>query len=124
MDDTGEHLYIGGLDCRVGIYDAKSGEEKGEIVNLQDAANGVSFSKHQQQQQGSPMNGKRLLAVATGSRHFPSQEDNNNDVPSLVRPLAPAADPAPGYLRLFELTQVGNVDTDMDGKKKKDVRAD
>jgi WD40 repeat protein len=125
LDDTGERLYIGGVDCRVRIYETKSGDAKGEIANLQDAANGVSFCKQQQDF----MNGKRLMAVATGSRRFPLQEgdfnrDDNKNTDDVIPSLAPLVpDPAPGYLRLFELTRDGDVDTEAeaDGKKEKDL---
>ena len=87
IDSTGQTMYVGGQDKCVRIYDIKSGKCKGKILDLDDVANGVSVSTN---------GGRTLLAIATGSRRFESQEDDFQESDkSLVR--------QPGYLHLYDL---------------------
>jgi hypothetical protein len=64
------------------------------LEDLPDAANGVSLSTQP--------SGKALLAVACGSRHFPSEDDLDEDDPSMYPSganelcLFDVADPAEG----------------------------
>ena len=92
IDPTGRTLYVGGQDHCVRIYDIKSGQCTDMITDLDDAANGVSISN--------TTNGRSVLAVATGSRRFPSVDDDDDDDDDhhqvLVNP--------PGYLRLYDCT--------------------
>ncbi len=85
IDPTGRTMYVGGQDHCLRIYDIKSGQCTNMITDLDDAANGVSIAN---------ANGRSVLAVATGSRRFPSVDDDDPQV--LVNP--------PGYLRLYECT--------------------
>lgn len=98
LDGTGESLLVGGKDGKVRIYSTSTAELVGAIaVGGEDTepANGVSFSD---------VGSKRLLAVATGARRFPSDDDLDLD-------RAPAdtvenASNPPGFLRLYELSMV------------------
>jgi telomerase Cajal body protein 1 len=90
IDETGQTLLVGGRDKCVRVYAVSSGEWKGQIDGLDDAANGVSYSK--------TSSNRVLLAVATGSRHFPSEDAFDLDA------VPQSCDEMPGYLRLYELT--------------------
>jgi WD40 repeat protein len=90
LDDTGKHLYVGGRDKCVRIYDVASGNLEHTIDGLDDAANGVSFCKHSSTQNS-------YLAVATGSRRFPSEEDFDNDA------VPQASEQPPGFLSLYKV---------------------
>jgi WD40 repeat protein len=70
FDCDDETMYVGGRDKCVRIYDIASGKQTGAIDNLEDASNGVSY-----------MAQTKLLAVATGSRRFPTESelDNSDD---------------------------------------------
>lgn len=65
-----KYLYVGGKDKRVRIYDTSSGELRETIAGFDDVTNGISCTNH---------GGKTLLAVATGSRSFPTENDIEND---------------------------------------------
>jgi hypothetical protein len=85
-------LYVGGRDNCVRVYDATSGKLNTTIDCLGDAANGVSHGY---------LNGRSLLAVASGSRKFLSENDFD-DVDGSSAPILPVE--VPGHLRLFDLT--------------------
>jgi len=88
-DDT---LYVGGNDRCVRAYDTKTGNLIDTIAGLDDTANGTSFGSCSQ-------NGDvAFLAVATGSRHFPSEDDlDRNDA------IYPLQQPPNASLRLYAL---------------------
>lgn len=90
LDTEGSTLYTGGRDGCVRIYDVQSGELQGKIDGLEDAANGVSYGQL-------PSTSNAFLAVASGSRRFPSEEELEND------PVSIHSDGPPGYLRLYKL---------------------
>lgn len=92
LDDTGERLFVGGRDKCVRIYDVSSGDLKHTIDGLDDAANGVSFCSHASAKTS-------YLAVATGSRRFPSEEDLDSDNES----VHPASEQPPGFLSLYRI---------------------
>jgi WD40 repeat protein len=78
LDETGETLYVGGKDQCVRMYNTKTGELTRVVEDLEDAANGVSFCRiAASSQQGHAK--RSLLAVTTGSRHFPTDEDWDNE---------------------------------------------
>jgi WD40 repeat protein len=84
-------LYVGGQDACVRIYDTKTGAMVGSIDQLPDTANGVSFFHHETLQ-------KQWLAVATGSRHFPTVDDLEQDGVPIEDPSIEA-----GRLYLYEI---------------------
>jgi telomerase Cajal body protein 1 len=97
IDDTGESLLVGGKDGKVLNYSTSTGELVGSIEAEgadTEPANGVSFSR---------VANRRLLAVATGARRFPSEDDDLD--PDPVDSTENASDP-PGFLRLYELPHV------------------
>jgi len=88
LDESGQTLFAGGTDRKVRVYDTKSGNLQTTIDGLDDVANGVSFA-HMETAKAS------FLAVTTGSRHFPSLEDLEQEIPPL-----PSA--STGCLRLYK----------------------
>jgi len=94
LDETGQTLYVGGRDKCVRIYDVKSGDLNGSIDHLDDVANGLSYTYNSSLNRG-------LLAVATGSRRFPFEEDLDLDAMP-----GPSQNMFPGYLRLYEMTEM------------------
>lgn len=91
IDATGQTLYVGGQDNCVRVYDVLAGKLKATIDCLGDAANGVSHAYQ---------NGRSLLAVATGSRRFPSEDDLDSDGTAPISAVEPS-----GYLRLYDMTR-------------------
>jgi WD40 repeat protein len=91
LDVAGRTLYMGGRDGCVRVYDVKTGKLQRTIDGLEDAANGVSFYEQ--------CSGEKLLAVATGSRRFPSEDDFDLD----ALPTVPTANEPPGHLRIYRL---------------------
>lgn len=96
VNETGQRLYVGGQDRCVRIYDVASGKLIERIEGLHDAVNGVSFSFHSETK-GS------FLAIASGSRHFPSEFDfdQNRISPS-------PEEQAPGRLSLYRLPKTSS----------------
>lgn len=101
FDGGNSTLFLGGQDFTVRMYNAQNGQSKGNIrlrtTNSQPAdatqscaVNGVSYHKMK--------NGTRWLAIATGERWFPVEQDYGDD-PSLNVAR-------PGSLQLHELLDV------------------
>lgn len=62
-----DHIFVGGRDNCVRIYDCNASEEAVGIMDcFQDAVNGVSVAS---------LGEKMLMASSSGSRHFPSESD-------------------------------------------------
>jgi WD40 repeat protein len=95
VSKTGESLFVGGRDRCVRVYDTQSGECTSTICDFEDCANGVSCHT----ELGTT---KTLLAVATGSRRFPSEEDLDADS-TCSDNLDNEDEIAPGCLRLYSL---------------------
>jgi telomerase Cajal body protein 1 len=97
LDDTGEALLVGGNDGRVRIYSTSTGELVGSIVvggAEKEPANGVSFAH---------VANRKLLAVATGARRFPSDDDDSDlDRAPLQSIDSDKTSNPPGFLRLYE----------------------
>ncbi|GKY95612.1 hypothetical protein MPSEU_000522500 [Mayamaea pseudoterrestris] len=92
INETGDTLYAAGRDKCVRIYDTKTGALREIIEGLEDAVNGVSFGLM-------PSNPQRThLAVTTGSRRFPSEDDLDSEI---VQALSSNA--AAGCIRLYQL---------------------
>ena len=89
LDETGRRIFVGGRDQCVRIYDVQSSKLIGSIQNLDDASNGVSHAKLLQTDK---------LAVATGARRFPEQNEIDESDDSCQK-----CEPAPGFLRLYNL---------------------
>ena len=89
LDEQGKTIFVGGRDECVRIYDVHSGELLDRISIVGDAANGVSFKQVAQ---------TRMLAVATGSRHFQTDNSEDDEQNSRTQKVA-----APGFLRLYKL---------------------
>jgi WD40 repeat protein len=85
IDPTGQYLFVGGLDKRVRVYDTVTGALAWIIDHLKDAANGVSLAQEQP-----------LLAVATGSRKFLSEND-------LEAEYTVCTNDSPGLLQIYKL---------------------
>jgi WD40 repeat protein len=81
-------VWIGGRDKCVRVYSQTSRKLLATLEDLSDAVNGVSLSTQ--------ASGKTLLAVANGSRQFPSEDDLDEEDPSMYPPGA-------NELRLFEV---------------------
>ena len=94
LNDTGSMLYVGGRDQCIRIYDTQSGKLVDKIPNLEDVANGVSFTRLS--------NGSSYLAVATGSRRFPKDDDDDDSDNDGERKEGNESQ-VPGYLRLYKL---------------------
>jgi WD40 repeat protein len=94
LNETGDTLYSAGSDNCVRIYDTKSGVLEGVINKLGDAANGVSFCVV------SELSGTQqaFVAVTTGSRHFPSEDDFENE---LIH--TSSCNMVPGSIRLYKV---------------------
>jgi WD40 repeat protein len=94
----GKRLFVGGMDKCVRIYDTQQGQLLDQINNLDDAANGVSFT----QSSSHPL---AYLAVATGSRRFPSLEsgDGCSDDEQIKDDKSSIMDAPPGFLRLYRM---------------------
>jgi telomerase Cajal body protein 1 len=90
VDERNQRIYVCGRDGCVRVYDLKSGVLIGMVEGLDDVANGVSFLQHEQLSHG-------LLAVATGSRRFPSLDDLDLDTVPLT------SDASPGSLYLLRI---------------------
>ena len=89
LSEDGSHLFAGGLDQCVRVYETKTGKLVQKLSDLDDAANGVSFTCLSNQ--------ACYLAVATGSRRFPKDDDNDDDGET-QKDATP-----PGLLRLYKL---------------------
>ena len=88
LDGESNTLFIGGQDATIRLYNAQNGQSKGSIrlptkdlpaadATQSCAVNGVSYHKMK--------NGTRWLAVSTGERRFPVEQDYD-DVPSINVP--------------------------------------
>jgi WD40 repeat protein len=97
IDASGQTLYVGGQDSCVRVYDLSSGKLNYRLLldGLDDAVNGVSHTYQ---------NGSSLLAVATGSRRFLSDEDLDHDHDHANVVPSSTFEPPPGNLRLYKLT--------------------
>ena len=102
IDDDGKRLFVASQDRSVKIFDTSSGDLLNTIDGFRDAVNGISYSK---------VNGRELLAMATGARRFEDNDDNSDTAvegsgrhyQSMVENKAcPTSDP-PGSLELFEI---------------------
>ena len=91
LDDAGERMYVGGRDKCIRIYNVASGKLQQTIAGLDDAANGVSVCN------SSASSSRGYLAVATGARRFPTEDDFDNDV------VKRTSDQPPGHLHLYRL---------------------
>ena len=89
LSDDGNTLYAGGMDRCVRIYDTQSGRLLNNLDGMDDATNGVSFTRLSNQ--------KSYLAVATGSRRFAEEYESDED----ERPTRTIQ--TPGHLRLYKL---------------------
>lgn len=108
ISDDGRTLFVGGMDRCVRIYDTQSAQLLAKIDDLDDAANGVSFTRLSNQ--------NSYLSIATGSRRFPDievEEDEDEEATNQQQNMdmdqkdenhtkSTAAQP-PGYLRLYQL---------------------
>jgi len=100
LDKSGKMLFTGGLDKCVRIYDSATGERIGCIDGLEDAVNGVSCCK-------ADCSDKKMnfIALATGSRRFPSEEELDSDhVLSFRRRM----ESAPGALHQYHFSKNDN----------------
>lgn len=69
-----DQLFVGGRDNCIRIYNCKTSEQAiGRMDCFQDAVNGVSVAS---------LGEKMLLASSTGSRHFPSESDFDEEEPN------------------------------------------
>lgn len=93
LSDDGSMLFVGGVDQCVRIYDTQSGKLVDKIDQLDDTTNGVSFTRLS--------NHTSYLAVATGSRRFPQDNDDGSEEDEHQGEDSRA----PGYLRLYKLAQ-------------------
>jgi len=90
IESKGKMLYVGSTDSRIMIYDLASAEHTGTLDCLDlGVVNGVTHAYQS--------NGASYLAVATGSRQFPTEEDIENE-----RDFSKAGKPA-GNLLLYKL---------------------
>jgi WD40 repeat protein len=92
LDDSGDSLFVGGVDGRVRAYATATGELMG-IIGGRDAqpANGVSLTR---------TGSRRLLAVSSGARKFPTEEELELD----RLPLDDCGlGSSPGFLTMYEL---------------------
>lgn len=103
LSEDGNTLYAGGMDRCVRIYDTQSTKLLGTLDQMDDAVNGVSFTHL-------TSTNKSYLAVATGSRRFPEDKEEDEDTKS------PDGAVIPGYLRLFEFTGKTGEELDDFGK--------
>ena len=94
LTESGDKLFVGGQDRSARIYDVKSSQLESQIDGLEDTVNGVSFKV---------LGRQAFLAVATGSRHFPTEDDLDRDVLQ-----SSAKTEEPGYLRLYSMHQPSN----------------
>eukprot|EP00977_Amphora_coffeiformis_P024081 scaffold15034_cov181-Amphora_coffeaeformis.AAC.13 len=93
LSDDGTTLYAGGMDRCVRIYDTQTGKLLSKLDGLDDATNGVSFTRLSNQ--------SSYLAVATGSRRFVDEYESDEDECSMETIQVP------GHLRLYKL-EAGN----------------
>jgi WD40 repeat protein len=71
LDDEGGSLFVGGIDGRVRVYSTTTGDSIETIEHIDgQPANGVSFAS---------AGSRRLLAVSTGARKFPTEEELDLD---------------------------------------------
>lgn len=101
LDVSGKTLFAGGLDKCVRIYDSTTGERIGCIDGLEDAVNGVSCCKADCSE-----NKMNLIALATGSRRFPSEEELDSD---RVLSFRRYRESAPGSLHQYRFSKNSNV---------------
>lgn len=94
FDETGSRLFVGGRDNCLRIYNVKSGEMIGTIDGMKDAVNGVSYSYSTRHNCG-------LLAVATGSRRF--SLDTNDEREIDVSAYVENDSIVPGSLELYKV---------------------
>lgn len=97
LDESGQTIFVGGIKRCVRIYDVASGDCTGTVDGLDDVANGVSFTN-------SSRGG--LLAIATGCRRFPSEEDFDNDT-SITDGTG---DAKPGFLRVYRIPKPADLE--------------
>jgi len=90
VEANGSTMYVGSQDNCVRIYDISSGKLTGIVDGLDGVANGVS---HAYQRNGDDS----YLAVALGSRTFPSEEDIENER------FSSPPDLTPGNLHLYKM---------------------
>jgi hypothetical protein len=89
ISSDGQTVYVGGRDKCLRMYNIASGDLDGTIEDgIDDAVNGVSCS--------SQVNGKAFLALAIGSRQFPSEDDLDQDCVACSTHTA-------GSLRLYSI---------------------
>ena len=90
LDGQSDRLFVGGVDKCVKCYSTTSGELLGTLDGyFNQTVNGISFHRSSSSQNG-------ILVAATGSRHFPSDEDLESD-----RVTCQSA--SPGRLHIFKL---------------------
>lgn len=102
IDDDGKRLFVASQDRSVKVFDTSSGELLNSIDGFRDAVNGISYSN---------INGRELLAVATGARRFEDNDDNSgtDGEGSAQRYQSTAENKAcftsdpPGSLELYEI---------------------
>lgn len=71
LDSNGETIYVGSKDECLGIYNLSTGKLTDTIKGFGGVVNGVSHAYQQ--------NGEFCLALATGSRTFPTEADFENE---------------------------------------------
>lgn len=91
----GEHLYVGGEDDKVRVYNYRRGDTSCSIFGgAKDTVNGVSVVSL-------PSSGRTMLATATGTRKFPSDGDWDSEKPLLSSEILTT-----GNLTLYDMSSL------------------
>jgi len=100
FDNEGKRLFVASQDKSVMIYDIASGKLLHTMKGFHDAVNGVSYSN---------INGRELLAVASGARRFDTNDEKEGDDDMVedesegqLLDTGPSLNP-PGHLSLYTL---------------------